>query len=130
LLAVVASGSQGREFDLRFVLLFFLFSSRGRNTRLVSDWSSDVCSSDLAPDGRAVEPRRTCLRARRDGVQQRGGHAVERVGLEARSEERRVGKEGRSRWSADDLKEAMNRTGDGTSASGRSSRTWDSAVAN
>src|SRR5438093_2483756 len=26
-----------------------LFSSRGRHTRLVSDWSSDVCSSDL-PD--------------------------------------------------------------------------------
>src|SRR5262249_60110864 len=24
------------------------FSSRRRNTRLVSDWSSDVCSSDLA----------------------------------------------------------------------------------
>src|SRR5258706_2815005 len=25
----------------------FLFSSRRRHTRLVSDWSSDVCSSDL-----------------------------------------------------------------------------------
>src|SRR5262249_56674335 len=31
-----------------FVDLFF-FSSRRRHTRLVSDWSSDVCSSDLAP---------------------------------------------------------------------------------
>src|SRR5262249_57719996 len=29
------------------VLLFFFFSSRRRHTRLVSDWSSDVCSSDL-----------------------------------------------------------------------------------
>src|SRR5438093_4862782 len=29
---------------LRF---FFFFSSRRRHTRLVSDWSSDVCSSDL-----------------------------------------------------------------------------------
>src|SRR5437016_5700151 len=29
-------------------LFFFFFSSRRRHTRLVSDWSSDVCSSDLA----------------------------------------------------------------------------------
>ena len=28
---------------------FFFFSSRRRHTRLVSDWSSDVCSSDLPP---------------------------------------------------------------------------------
>src|SRR5438093_9141059 len=28
--------------------MFFFFSSRRRHTRLVSDWSSDVCSSDLA----------------------------------------------------------------------------------
>src|SRR5438046_3723521 len=27
--------------------MFFFFSSRRRHTRLVSDWSSDVCSSDL-----------------------------------------------------------------------------------
>ena len=30
-------------------VFFFFFSSRRRHTRLVSDWSSDVCSSDL-PD--------------------------------------------------------------------------------
>src|SRR5262249_58407122 len=29
-------------------LRVFFFSSRRRHTRLVSDWSSDVCSSDLA----------------------------------------------------------------------------------
>src|SRR5438046_6045822 len=29
------------------VWLLFFFSSRRRHTRLVSDWSSDVCSSDL-----------------------------------------------------------------------------------
>src|SRR5829696_10202350 len=29
------------------LFLFFFFSSRRRHTRLVSDWSSDVCSSDL-----------------------------------------------------------------------------------
>src|SRR5215213_11915400 len=28
---------------------FFFFSSRRRHTSLVSDWSSDVCSSDLMP---------------------------------------------------------------------------------
>src|SRR5262249_59752240 len=30
-----------------FLCFFFFFSSRRRHTRLVSDWSSDVCSSDL-----------------------------------------------------------------------------------
>src|SRR5258706_13669933 len=29
------------------LVCFFFFSSRRRHTRLVSDWSSDVCSSDL-----------------------------------------------------------------------------------
>src|SRR3989454_3586085 len=29
----------------------FFFSSRRRHTRLQGDWSSDVCSSDLAADG-------------------------------------------------------------------------------
>src|SRR5437016_13607258 len=29
------------------MIIFFFFSSRRRHTRLVSDWSSDVCSSDL-----------------------------------------------------------------------------------
>src|SRR5258706_2753797 len=33
----------------------FFFSSRRRHTRLVSDWSSDVCSSDLL-DGRSGAP--------------------------------------------------------------------------
>src|SRR5258706_5674628 len=28
--------------------VIFFFSSRRRHTRLVSDWSSDVCSSDLS----------------------------------------------------------------------------------
>src|SRR5215472_18646562 len=30
------------------MLLVFFFSSRRRHTRCLSDWSSDVCSSDLA----------------------------------------------------------------------------------
>ena len=33
---------------LLFYLFFFFFSSRRRHTRLQGDWSSDVCSSDLA----------------------------------------------------------------------------------
>src|SRR5258706_5563656 len=36
--------------SVTLVLIFFFFSSRRRHTRLVSDWSSDVCSSDLAED--------------------------------------------------------------------------------
>src|SRR5438093_3076986 len=37
-------------FCVRFAvfLFFFFFSSRRRHTRLVSDWSSYVCSSDLS----------------------------------------------------------------------------------
>src|SRR2546429_5610970 len=31
--------------------VFFFFSSRRRHTRCSRDWSSDVCSSDLKPDG-------------------------------------------------------------------------------
>src|SRR3989449_9729505 len=34
---------------------FFFFSSRRRHTRCSRDWSSDVCSSDLAGDPEAVE---------------------------------------------------------------------------
>src|SRR6476619_8364513 len=37
---------------------FFFFSSRRRHTRLVSDWSSDVCSSDLRPGARTAASRR------------------------------------------------------------------------
>src|SRR5258706_13801 len=35
------------DYTPSLVLVFFFFSSRRRHTRLVSDWSSDVCSSDL-----------------------------------------------------------------------------------
>src|SRR5256885_8303615 len=37
----------GEQAD-RGVVCFFFFSSRRRHTRLQGDWSSDVCSSDLA----------------------------------------------------------------------------------
>src|SRR5262245_63870736 len=40
-------------------IFFFFFSSRRRHTRCLSDWSSDVCSSDLrAVKARAHERRK------------------------------------------------------------------------
>src|SRR5262245_63772337 len=45
-----------------FLFIFFFFSSRRRHTRCLSDWSSDVCSSDLlhrrGPLGAPRWPRR------------------------------------------------------------------------
>src|SRR6478735_12493728 len=72
-----------------YVVFFFFFSSRRRHTRLQGDWSSDVCSSDLCHCAVLVLLRVaveccTGLRAAFEGN---------------RSEERRVGKECRSRWS-------------------------------
>src|SRR5437016_11477372 len=77
---------------LFFFLFFFFFSSRRRHTRLVSDWSSDVCSSDLQvwPAILGIIPGAFHIR---DGWADVHGGAV------LRSEERRVGKECRSRWS-------------------------------
>src|SRR5438045_6597483 len=40
-------------YTLFYLLFSFFFSSRRRHTRCLSDWSSDVCSSDLA----AASPR-------------------------------------------------------------------------
>src|SRR5262245_64690721 len=42
-----------------FVDRFFFFSSRRRHTRCLSDWSSDVCSSDLPPNGDPSEAMST-----------------------------------------------------------------------
>src|ERR1019366_1472985 len=44
-LVIIVNESILRE--TRSYMIFFFFSSRRRHTRLVSDWSSDVCSSDL-----------------------------------------------------------------------------------
>src|SRR3546814_1098844 len=89
---------------LCFLFLFFFFKQKTAYEMRISDWSSDVCSSDL---------RRDPVRARSgDGADQvadaGGGEGVARLApdrrLQAgRSEERRVGKECvstcRSRWS-------------------------------
>src|SRR5262249_57271146 len=43
--------------------LFFFFASRRRHTRLVSDWSSDVCSSDLSHLGSKRQAVAACVPA-------------------------------------------------------------------
>src|SRR2546430_9383043 len=94
---------------------FFFFSSRRRHTRFDCDWSSDVCSSDLARI--EIAAARGACDVRDHAIE---GPAILFVGVEAfveklpqqatvlrgaegisvtRSEERRVGKECRSRWS-------------------------------
>src|SRR5207245_8366735 len=96
------------------------FSSRRRHTRCYRDWSSDVCSSDLStPEPRLAPvevPAWIAARARIHGVKLDGdavamlasavGSDTERVEQEIqRSEERRVGKEGRCRWGGTEEKE-------------------------
>ena len=76
--------------------LFFFFSSRRRHTRLVSDWSSDVCSSDLGQDGELLWTY--TLDAGSEGMG-KTTEVVSKMVVVDRSEERRVGKECRSRWS-------------------------------
>src|SRR5690242_21312327 len=84
----------------------FFFSSRRRHTRLTCDWSSDVCSSDLAqlfPQGIEtswIKPGRAVWKYLDGGDSSIGGtkefcRLAGELGF--RSEERRVGKECRSR---------------------------------
>src|SRR3989440_6385921 len=107
--------SQAARIISSIIVLIFFFSSRRRHTRSDRDWSSDVCSSDL--------DRSLVVRVVAQHVQRATFLAVAativpaiilvcRSGLHAwmrscaneklmsgRSEERRVGKECRSRWS-------------------------------
>src|SRR5580692_11856716 len=75
---------------LRRRLSWFFFSSRRRHTRFDCDWSSDVCSSDLGEDLEDLVEI-----AHFERVHDHRAKAAE----PDRSEERRVGKECRSRWS-------------------------------
>src|SRR5260370_4226134 len=91
----------------------FFFSSRRRHTRFKCDWSSDVCSSDLFvfAEVHATFSRSRAVRDRiiADFWENPLMHLAEISGAEHRaaigllrkyrSEERRVGKECRSRWS-------------------------------
>src|SRR5438477_11650905 len=97
--------------------LIFFFSSRRRHTRLTCDWSSDVCSSDLRTNRRRLwhHGSRSYEDAERNEIAQsrsRGGVECSDGGdCKRRSEERRVGKECRSRWSADHQKRKQERRG-------------------
>src|SRR5438105_10961639 len=79
-----------------FVDIFFFFSSRRRHTRSTRDWSSDVCSSDLSSTRRTRSLAPVEHLIARDRVL-RVDDDVELLPRD-RSEERRVGKECRSRW--------------------------------
>src|SRR3712207_7576634 len=95
-------------------MLFFFFSSRRRHTRYWRDWSSDVCSSDLGVISAGSRNNTMSHFAgrilKRYGVNEKAIEAfmehaekcdppLEASELNTRSEERRVGKECRSRWS-------------------------------
>src|SRR5437763_13350722 len=97
--------------------LLFFFSSRRRHTRYIGDWSSDVCSSDLADTALArasgISLRdRDCREARSEIPDARaravsaapggaGGCTAVADGEGQRSEERRVGEEWRARCVAE-----------------------------
>src|SRR5260221_13881934 len=95
------------------MIVVFFFSSRRRHTRSLCDWSSDVCSSDLP--GNAGLVGSVSDRMLRDyqifvegplpstkrALMAEGSEVLVKSALGSlqRSEERRVGKECRSRWS-------------------------------
>src|SRR3712207_8155258 len=85
------------------VYKLFFFSSRRRHTRYWRDWSSDVCSSDLASSGATFRPARRASSTARSSSSSSGDRpsttAAATTCPAVRSEERRVGKECRSRWS-------------------------------
>src|SRR5205814_5840948 len=98
------------------MIFFFFFSSRRRHTRCLSDWSSDVCSSDLADfaaalgreissnDKAKLDEYFTSVREvekRIDGMRKNKD--------KARSEERRVGKECRSRMGREEERKKRER---------------------
>src|SRR5256885_12970082 len=91
----------------------FFFSSRRRHTRLQGDWSSDVCSSDLA-ERRRLQRREAVVLVRRGDEADAVGVEPTQLSVAQFAEERRVGafelekseigrascrKECRSRWS-------------------------------
>src|SRR5690606_40078201 len=100
-----------------FISIFF-FSSRRRHTRFSRDWSSDVCSSDLCAMNYHGNPcwyelgtgdldaasgfyRRILGWEVVDSGMEGFDYRLAKSGSDMRSEERRVGKEGRLWWSAD-----------------------------
>src|SRR5688572_33212016 len=93
--------------------MLFFFSSRRRHTRFDCDWSSDVCSSDLAFMATSKMPvtapiirnsgkeASQCVNEGISKTKRQYNTAAASVIRRLRSEERRVGKECRSGWWAD-----------------------------
>src|SRR3712207_8918698 len=94
--------------------MHFFFSSRRRHTRYWRDWSSDVCSSDLSQDNTTLSSHQDSGEDRISPISVPRIRPLSRRGeiqypeiwdlnqaskLTSRSEESRVGKECRSRWS-------------------------------
>src|SRR5688500_20193336 len=77
----------------RFFASRYFFSSRRRHTRLQGDWSSDVCSSDLATSP-TRGPRPTKASPPSPSPAPSGATTSRLSVVEERSEERRVGREG------------------------------------
>src|SRR5699024_11355342 len=80
--------------------VIFFFSSRRRHTRSKRDWSSDVCSSDLTSHLNSVVSLPICsIEASISSIGELETPDGPRLSFcKSRSEERRVGKECRSRW--------------------------------
>src|SRR5262245_66359883 len=90
----------------------FFVSSRRRHTRCLSDWSSDVCSSDLNAIMvanhlaqllvKTANPPKTVISSHHtlffNVLGNEFGGKAKKFFLGRRSEERRVGKERRARW--------------------------------
>src|SRR3546814_9113317 len=89
-----------------FFMFFFFFKQKTAYEMRISDWSSDVCSSDLTLDPLATGLLIICTGRMTKRIEEFMGLEKEYTGkfvLGKRSEERRVGKECvstcRSRWS-------------------------------
>src|SRR2546430_13705951 len=83
-------------FDM-YVFFCFFFSSRRRHTRFDCDWSSDVCFRSETLDRMNASEFLRSHGASPGAVALLGVGYLDFIG--DRSEERRVGKECRSRWS-------------------------------
>src|SRR3546814_7682410 len=86
-----------------FLFLFFFFKQKTAYEMRISDWSSDVCSSDLFADDTGFQEKFAAVkRANKEKLANLVGSRMG-IRIDPRSEERRVGKECvstcRSRWS-------------------------------
>src|SRR5256885_12895148 len=89
---------------VNYSFYIFFFSSRRRHTRLQGGWSSDVCSSDLrlwhCSSVETILVCSSCFSELMDWICRRTCSLMCLASSSTRrSEERRVGKECRSRWS-------------------------------